>query len=480
MDLSVAARLKYEGFHQSDPQADLTRKTAFLGADLLPYFGYDEDRRLTNNKDRIKEGLSPIRYRTEPQDNTFALKNSVFSDQADTVSWDFTISVPENWQIVAPGKHTRSLRTDGRKYTRYVSEKPGHLDFRIMGADYNVHGFEVKGIPVSVFFYPPHTYNIPCLESAVTTAFSWLTDTLGPYPHNRLNIVEKTFFDDDFVTFSNVIAISEKHGWTADIQETDDREYIYYTMARELARQWTTARISPADVQGAEVFTESIPEYLALSFMESAFGLERTSVWLKENFDDYQEGKGEEEISEKPLLEVDEAIYVSRNKGGLVLRTLSKRWGEMDFNSWLKAWLESAGDRFGREFVVSRDFYNDLLKVLPQNLHAFAEEGFTMRMQYAIALDRADFSGKAVIIEVTARRGIMDGFGNLTKAYGRFPVAVALLNETGAGISTEEIILEPGRGIHRLPVSTRPAKVVMDPDYWYLAAEREKTIRQVK
>lgn len=479
MDLSVAARLKYEGFHQNDPQADLTKKTAFLGTDILPYFGYDEDRRLTNNKDRIEQGLSTIEFRTAPQDNTFALKKSLFSDQVDTVAWDLTIGAPENWQIIAPGRHTGSWQKNGRRYTRYISEKLGHLDFRVIGSAYDARDFEVNDTPVSILFYSPHTYNIECMESAITKAFSWLSDTLGHYPYSKLSVVEKTFFDDDFVTFSNVIAISEKHGWTADIEATEDREYIYYTMARELARQWTTARISPADVQGAEVFAESIPEYLALSFMESAFGPERAAVWLEEDFKDYQEGKGEEEIMEKPLLEADKAIYVSRNKGGLVLRALSHRWNKDDFDTWLKNWLESAGVRFGTEFVVSGDFYNDLLSVLPKNLHSFAEECFTKRMQYSMILDSAEYRDGKVSIEVTATRGIMDGIGNLTEETGSFPVDAALIDKTGARISTEEIVLEPGKDLYRIKVSSRPAKVVLDPDYLYLAAERDKATREV-
>ncbi len=479
MALSVAARLKYEGFHQNDPQADLTTKTAFLETDILPYFGYDEERRLTNNKDRIEQGLAEIESRTAPWDNGFALKNSAFSDQADTVTWDFTISAPENWRVLAPGKQTRSWRKKSRQYTQYVSEKPGHFDFRVIGADYDVHEFEVKATPVSILFHPSHSYNIECMESVVTKAFSWFSETIGPYPHGALKVVEKTFFDDDFVTFSNIIAVSEKHGWTADIKESEDREYIYYTMARELARQWINARITPADVQGAEVFTETIPEYLALSFMESSFGFDRTAVWLEESFEDYQEGKGEEELSEKPLLDVDEAVYVSRNKGGLVLRAISNRWGKENFDSWLKAWLESKGDRFGAELVVSHNFYNDLVNVLPENIHSHAAECFGRRMQYSIILDRADYSKGELSIDVTSTRGIMDGLGNLTDTPGSFPVEAAFLDETGARISAEEITLAPGTKTYTFSTPNKPAKVVLDPDYLYLAAERNKATRRV-
>jgi hypothetical protein len=479
MEISVAACLKYEGFHQNDPQADLTTKTAFLETNILPYFGYDEDRRLTNNKDRIEQGLATIDSRTKPRGNIFALKNSMFSDQADAVTWDITVSAPQDWQIVAPGKQNSSRENGNRKYTQYISEKPGHLDFRIAGSAYDKHDFEIKGTPVSILFYPPHTYNIECLETAVTDIFSWLSDTLGPYPYSELGVMEKTFFDDDFVTFSNVLAISEKHGWPADIKEPEDSEYIYYAIARELARQWINSRITPADVQGAEFFTETIPEYLALSFMETTFGIDRTAVWLEENFEDYQEGKGEEEISEKPLLDVDEEIYVSRNKGGLVLRALSHRWGKDYFDTWLKAWLESAGGRLGSEFVVSLDFYSDLQKVLPEEIHPFAEECFTKRMQYSIVLNSAEYKNGKLSIEVKSARGQMDGIGNMTEASGSFPVTAAFMDENNKCISIRDIVLVTGTTLNDFVLPAKPAKVVLDPDYLYLAAERDKATREV-
>ena len=214
--------------------------------------------------------------------------------------------------------------------------------------------------------------------------------------------------------------------------------------------------------------------------MEETFGVDRTAVWLEDNFEDYQEGKGEEEISEKALLYVDEEIYVSRNKGGLVLRALSHRWNKDDFDTWLKTWLESAGEVFGSEFVVSHDFYRDLLKVIPQDIHSFAEECFTKRMQYSMFIENAEYRNGELSIEVKAARGTMDGVGNLTEEAESFPVEAALVDDTGARISMEEIILEPGKVKYIIQASSKPKKVVLDPDYLYLAAEREKATIVVK
>lgn len=53
-------------------------------------------------------------------------------------------------------------------------------------------------------------------------------------------------------------------------------EYIYHVVAGELAKQWIEAKVPAANVEGAEIFAESIPEYYALSFMDDHFGHAQT------------------------------------------------------------------------------------------------------------------------------------------------------------------------------------------------------------
>lgn len=156
-------------------------------------------------------------------------------------------------------------------------------------------------------------------------------------------------------------------------------------MARELAKQWINFEIIPANVQGAQIYTQSIPEYLALLFMKETFGMNQTAQWLEGNYEDYAEGKGEEEISEKPLLYSDDAPYVSMKKGGCVLFALSQRAGVNQFSNWLASWLR-ARKYNGNDFIVSNEFYNDVIKTLPVSLHAFTDECFNQRIQYQLSL----------------------------------------------------------------------------------------------
>jgi len=479
MDLVVHGKLHYLGFHQNDPQADLTYNGTFLGIDLLPYFGYDEERELDNNRDRLEQGLVLIESRMDSIDNLFSRSNAVQSDQADLMSWNIVVSTCADQEVAGPGELVKAWREKGRNYFRYRSEKSGPMNFKLISARYKRKEFTSDNTRVSIYYHPAHTYNLECIQEAAQKAMKWLSGKMGKYPYSSMRIAEKTFYDDDFVTFSNVTAVSEKHGWTADISKPEDKQYIFYTIARELAKQWVESRVLAANVQGAEIFTESIPEYYALSFMDECFGHKEAVKWLDENYKDYQEGKGKEAIAERPLLNVDEAAYVSREKGGLALYALAQQHGVDKFNTWLNRWLVQSSKESKNRFVTSRDFYIDMKKELPVCLYPFADECFKERIQYQMSLTHASVKNDLITLNITAARGIMDGLGNLTGKSLKSLLEVGFTDKNGKLIATEKIAVRSGTHTYSLHSSVKPDRIVLDPHYWYLIGDRERSVRTV-
>ena len=480
MKLTVDGELHYKGFHQSDPQADLTFNGTFLGTDLLPYFGYDEGRELDNPRDRLKQGLALIESRMDGADNLFSRSNAVQSDQADLLTWNIIVSTSGSQEVAGPGEQIKTWKENGRNYFQYQSEMPGYMNFKLISACFNKKEFSSGKTRVSIYYHPDHTYNIKCFQEAAEKAMLWLSEKSGEYPYSCLRIVEKPFYDEDFVTFNNVTAISEKHGWTADISKSEDVQYIYYVVVRELAKQWVQARVPAANVQGAEVFTESIPEYYALTFMDDYFGHAQAAKWLNENFKDYQEGKGEEAIVEHVLLNVDKALYVSREKGGLALYALAQQIGKEKFNKWLRKWLDESLQKAKTGFITSLDFYSDLKKELPVSLHPVTEEWFKQRTQYQISLSHASMKNDIITLEISATRGILDSIGNLTEKPIASLLEVGFVNENGELIETNKIRIKSGAHTYNLHSSFKPDKVILDPYYWYLIGNRKKGLRQLE
>lgn len=130
--------------------------------------------------------------------------------------------------------------------------------------------------------------------------------------------------------------------WAADIKKDEDGQYVYLTMAREFARQWILSSLKAADVQGAELLTQSIAQYYAFRFMDETWGPGQTGKWLDKACEDYGKDRAEEAIEEKPLLFVDKAAYLSKEKGGLALYAIPRRMGSEIFDRWQDKWIAHA------------------------------------------------------------------------------------------------------------------------------------------
>ena len=317
MGLNIKATLAYKGFHQSDFQGDLTYNGSVLGTDFLPFFGYDRSRELDENKKRLRQGLDLLDSRMDRVDNLFSRANRFESVQSDSLTWNMVISSDGDQTVIGPGERVNAWQEKGRNYAKFRSEHPGSMDFKIISARLATRAFDCQGVACRLFHDPRHTYNLQVVEDAMQKAVSWLSGKLGPYPYSVARVVEKPLYDDDFITFANVTAVSEAHGWTADIQTDKDGQYIYLTMARELARQWILDALKTADVQGAELLTQSITQYYAFRFMDETWGPGQTEKWLDKAYKDYEKDRADEAIEEKPLILVDKAAYLSKENGSI-------------------------------------------------------------------------------------------------------------------------------------------------------------------
>jgi ABC-type transport system involved in multi-copper enzyme maturation permease subunit len=477
MGLNIKATLAYKGFHQSDFQGDLTYNGSVLGTDFLPFFGYDRSRELDENKKRLRQGLDLLDSRMDRADNLFSGANRFESVQADSLTWNMVISTDGDQTVIGPGEEVNTWQEKGRNYSRFRSEHPGSMDFKIISARLVTRAFDCQGVPCRLSHDPRHTYNLQVVEDAMQKAVSWLSGKLGHYPYSVAQVVEKPFYDTDFITFANVTAISEACGWTADIQEDEDGQYVYLTMARELAGQWILASLKAADVQGAELLTQSIAQYYAFRFMDETWGHGQTGKWLDKAYKDYEKDRAEEAIEEKPLLFVDKATYLSREKGGLALYALSRRMGPETFDQWLGKWIVRACQK--ETFLTSADFYNDLKNFVPAGLHPFVRDWFEMRIQYRLSLDNAQIKdGKLALTISAAKMESGDEKGRMKKSFS-VPLNVGMADESGNVKNVSQIIIRPGQNSYVLDCHLSSATIVLDPYYWYLIEARKKCLKKL-
>lgn len=477
MRLTIEARIAYKGFHQSDFQSDLTYNGTVLGTDFLPFFGYDRSRELTNNKERLRQGLALLDSRMDKADNAFSRANRFESLQSDGLKWNMVVGTDADQRIVGPGDEIKSWRDRGRNYARFTSPRPGGMDFKIISARLAAREFECQGVACQLLHDSRHTYNLAVFRDAMEKAVPWLAEQLGPYPYSRALVVEKPLYDDEFLSFANVTAISENRGWTADIKEKEDGQYIYLIVAEQLARQWILAALKVADVQGAQLLTESIARYYAFRFMDEMWGPDQTGKWLDKAYDDYEKGRGEEGIEEKPLLLVDEASYLSRHKGGLALYAFAQRVGPESFDRWLAGWVAQAAQK--KEFLTTAVFYGALKKYLPGDLHPFVRDWLEKRIQYGLSLTDVQTGNQRVALTIQASRQEHGSENGSRSVPFSTSLEVGFVDGLGKLKDVKNITLRPGEHVYGVDCSFVPAAVILDPHHLYLVENRQSCSRRL-
>ena len=116
--LSVFASKQYVGFTQSgeSPQPDLTFNGLFMNAkDILPNIGYYSERELDQNRDREEYHLEKISSRMAPVDDSLSLNEDVFTNYADWIDGEITLSTSGDQHAIAPGKLIESWKEESRK-----------------------------------------------------------------------------------------------------------------------------------------------------------------------------------------------------------------------------------------------------------------------------------------------------------------------------------------------------------------------------
>ena len=232
-----------------------------------------------------------------------------------------------------------------------------------------------------------------------------------------------------------------------------------------------------ADVQGAELLTQSIAQYYAFRFMDDILVHEQTNQWLDKACKDYEKDRVKEGIEEKPLLFVDKAAYLSKEKGGLALYALARRMGPERFDQWLGTWIVNAGQK--EEFFTSAEFYNDLKNFVPADLHPFVTDWFEKRIQYRLSLDNAQIKDGELTLTISATKMESGGKKGMMEKSFSAPLRVGMADESGNVKDVRQIIIRPGQNSYVLDCHLSSATVVLDPYYWYLIEARKKCSKKL-
>jgi aminopeptidase N len=333
--VDFVTELAQRGFRAGGNTTRLVDNGSFINnGEFAPSVGMDRSGLLQERAKRRKHGLPP-ELRMAKLENPAARRFNYV--RADWVNADITVTTVADQTPIAPGYKVSDVTRDGRRTARFVTEAPILHFFSVQSARYAVKTERYKGVELSIYHHPAHTWNVDRMIRALKTGLDYYQANYGPYQFRQARIIEFPAYANFAQAFANTMPYSESIGFAARYRDEEKIDYVTMVTAHELAHQWWAHQIVGADAQGATSLSETLAEYSALMVMEKTNGPARLRKFLKFELDGYLGGRGQDPLGESPLVRVEAGQqYIHYQKGGLVLYLLRDWMGEAPVNRALQ------------------------------------------------------------------------------------------------------------------------------------------------
>lgn len=337
-----------------------------------------------------------------------------YTDKVPSQLFQATFRIPKNKQLFCGGQLIESGADETTRWEKRVSHGPGLGLFFELGA-LESYSFEAKGFEISVTYdsvsAPLKSDRRDKLKEDVTTVVDWLTETLGPYPYRRLDIMMARH--DYGQAIAGAIILPESF-FTSNEDPTkygggDYRIFLAY----ELARQWWGGAISLRSVHDrwlAEGMCTFLSQLYGRQVLREKLGLQFTPMtkeWREALDKSTSAGRPVEAIGpivlsdrlDSPLCpDCDEQIVST--KGALVLEMLSNHIGPAKF---LKMLHEIAARWVGRSLDTTA-FFSAIEKMSGADLAWFRQRyvygtGFPI-LNYRYSFAAVAKGGWDVLVEI--------------------------------------------------------------------------------
>lgn len=364
-----------KGFVDNSPDNRVVANGSFVNnTEIMPRFGYNKSAELSDRHERRKRDLPAPERLPKLEDETQYGTNFIGPD-ADFIEFETIVSTSEDQVAIAPGYLQREWTENGRRYFHYKMDAPIFNYVAFLSGKWEITSAQHNGINIEVYHQPTHNMNVQRMIEATKDSLDYFGETFSPYQHRQVRIIEFPRYAQFAQSFSNTIPYSEDIGFLADLRSEDAIDYVYFVTAHEMAHQWWGHQVTPADVQGGAVLSETLAEYSAYMAMEKKLGKHKLRKFLKYEMDRYLRGRGREVIEEMPLYRAENQAYIHYQKGGVVMYSLRDRFGEDTINNALRQFLQ-ANQYKADPYPNTLDLLRYLKAEIPSEGHAFVDELF--------------------------------------------------------------------------------------------------------
>jgi ABC-2 type transport system permease protein len=379
--LEIASHGEFRGFRQSgEDQFTITENGTFLNhGDLFPSIGYSQGAELSSERYRKKYKLPIREFEMPARTDSVGLKNFLFSQEGDWITFEGTVSTEPDQIAIMPGYLQKEWVKDGRKYFNYKQNEVMDMFFNVASAKYAVHRETIKNsdgqdIKVEIFHHPTHNKNIGNFMAGLKDALKYCSANFTPYQFKQMRILEFPRYQTFAQSFPNTIMYSESFGFLADFSDPNKTDYAYYVTAHEVAHQWWGHQVMPSLTRGGNNIAEALAEYSSHMVLHHAYGPDVMQERLKYALDQYLRGRGTESKGEQPLMDNENGSYIWYGKGTLTFYALQDMVGEQKLNGWLREYAQKTAFRKDAPFTTTDEWYNSIYAQTPDSLKYFVED----------------------------------------------------------------------------------------------------------
>ncbi len=458
------------GFTNSGHSRKLVVNGTFVNnTDFFPMPGYQSGRELQDNNSRREQDLGPIQRMSKIDDPSAWMRAGFAGNR---VEFETTVSTRSDQIAIAPGYLQKEWTKGQRRYFHYKMDVPIWNFYSFMSADYEVKRDQWNDVAIEVYYH--HDYNIDTMIRATKNSLDYFATNFSPYQYRQFRILEFPRFQGRFAqSFPNTIPFSESIGFTADLRDPKEIDYVYYVTAHELAHQWWAHQVLGADVQGQTMIVETLAQYSALMAMEEEYGKEQMKRFLAFELDRYLQGRGGELIDEMPLYLVENQQYIHYNKGSVVLYALQDYVGKDVINAALAEFIEQFAFK-GPPYPTTRDLITIIRRSAGSEYAGLITDMFEKIVLYDLKVKEStvnalDSGSYEVTLTVTARKFEADGAGREVEVPIASWIDIGIMGEKQGDAEVPEVIhlekyeLSQSEQIFTIIVDKKPVSVGIDP-----------------
>ncbi len=378
MELSFRLSFKPKGFENEVSWARIVQNgTFFDNTDIIPIFGYQEDKEI-GSKNRRKHFKLPEKNRRPAlnRHDTINRMEAYIGINSDWVEVETIFRTAPDQIAIAPGSLLREWSENGRRCFHYKLDHPSFNFYSFISAEFEVARKEWNGISLEVYHHKDHAYNVERMLKAMHKSLEYYTKNFGPYYHKQCRIIEFPRFGSFAQAFPGTMPYSEGIGFIQDFKDPDkDIDMVFYVVAHEIGHQYWGHQICGAQMQGSEMLVETFAQWSALMVMEQEYGRDQMRKFLSYEMDRYLRGRGLETEKELPLAACEGQAYIHYNKGSVQMYQLKEMIGEDKVNEALCRLL--ARYRYqDPPYPISLDALDEFYAVTPDTLQYLIKDLF--------------------------------------------------------------------------------------------------------